>query len=81
MVQPRATVLFRQGRAQHAEFPHLVEDGAVELFVPVGLGDTGHQLLITEAADAVSDLTLRFVQLTVEIEQIIPGCGSHCVLS
>ena len=77
VVQARATILFRQGGAQHAQLAHLVEDVPVELLMPVGLDDARHQPLLAEAADAVADLTLGIVQLRVETQQIIPGCGSH----
>ncbi len=88
VVQAGAAVLFRDGRAEQAQFAHLAEDRGVHGLVAEGIEDARLQLVLAVGGGRVAHHALFVGQLLVEQQRVIPvegglagGSGHGSVLS
>ncbi len=70
-----------QRRAEEAELAHLVQDGAIEVLVPVRLEDPGHQLVLRVGARDVPDVLLVVLELILQTKGIFPAEAALCLFS
>ena len=72
VVHPRAAVTL-QGRAEHPQLSHLVDDAAIELLVAVRFQDSRHELVLRVGARHVADVSLVLGELVVEVQGVFPS--------
>ena len=72
VIHPGAAVAV-QGRAEHPQLSHLVDDAAVELLVAVRFQDARHELVLRIGARHVADVPLVLGELVVEVQGVFPS--------
>ncbi len=70
----------RERGPEKPHLAHLVHDGAVEDFVPIGLEHAGEELLLGESVCRVADGAFLLGELVFEAERVIPGEGGKSAL-